>query len=207
MRVLAKPFGITLGAALALGLAAPPAAEACWWLFKRPGRRASRGRFTVRPATRLPIGRPPTGRAPVPPRAVCAAIPGRTATEPAGGEAPIGFRMTKALPWILPVLAFAIPASAGDEAATLLAHVDAAIALGKRAELATGTTPPWEVLHAIIAFEKDAELLDPATGRRTPAVAYLCERMDWDGVPVFCPAPAGLPSTGSRSTQINSWRS
>ena len=87
MRFFGKTLGIALAAAVGLGLAAPQAAEACWWLFKRPGA----------PRAEVPVHGPPGDslddweaayrQSPRPAPRSCAAIPERTATEPAGGEA------------------------------------------------------------------------------------------------------------------------
>lgn len=75
----------------------------------------------------------------------------------------------------------------------ILARVDAALSVGRREAPVAGVNPPWEVLHWIIAFGPSAEVADPARpGRGINAVTYLCEKMEWKGVPVFAPAPGGV---------------
>lgn len=88
----------------------------------------------------------------------------------------------------------------GEKLAPLLKRVDAAIAKIKARELSSVKDTPWTVMHAVIAFEQDLQVVDVEAERKINAIDYLCRHAKYEGKRIFRDSggrPA-LPTRGLR---------
>ncbi|MBI1375799.1 MAG: hypothetical protein GC159_24075 [Phycisphaera sp.] len=69
--------------------------------------------------------------------------------------------------------------------AALKRRVDAAIAKVHRRELRPDKDTPWVIMHAVIAYEKDLEVTDAATGKRVNAIEFLLNHAQDEGKPMY----------------------
>lgn len=88
----------------------------------------------------------------------------------------------------------AVPAEAPatPDGPELIARIDAALAKVRARPLSPQIHTPWAVMHAVIAFGRDARIT--VDGRPTDAVGWLLHRAEFDGRRIFRPAPGGLES-------------
>lgn len=82
------------------------------------------------------------------------------------------------MPRILPIFMFCIVfaligAFATATAEDLTPRIDAAIKKIHQRELVAGENTPWVIMHAVIAYEQDITVTDPATGVKHNAISFL----------------------------------
>ncbi|MDH3585175.1 MAG: hypothetical protein OER86_13270 [Phycisphaerae bacterium] len=90
--------------------------------------------------------------------------------------------------FLLPTPALAAkPASvaAPDATAHLVQQIDRAIAKVRSRSLRSDQHTPWVIMHAVIAFEKNLDVLDTAAGKKANAVDYLLRQARHDGKLIF----------------------
>ncbi len=73
----------------------------------------------------------------------------------------------------------------GNNAASLIRRIDAVITKIRSRELSTVNDTPWVIMHAVIAFEKDLEVVDVDAGKKLHAIDYLCQSARFDGQRIF----------------------
>ena len=71
------------------------------------------------------------------------------------------------------------------ERAKLLARIDGVIEKVRTRELTSAADTPWVVMHAVIAFEKDLDVVDLRQGKTINAIDYLCRHATYDGQRIF----------------------
>jgi hypothetical protein len=72
-----------------------------------------------------------------------------------------------------------------DEFAQLIKRIDAVIAKVRSRELNTLKDTPWVIMHAVIAFEKDLDVVDVDAGKKVNAIDYLCQDAKFEGKSIF----------------------
>ncbi|MBP85690.1 MAG: hypothetical protein CMJ64_03080 [Planctomycetaceae bacterium] len=73
----------------------------------------------------------------------------------------------------------------GEDPAPLLERVDRVIAKVRTRELSSLSDTPWVVMHAVIAFEKNLEVVDVRAEKKVGAIDYLCQHATHEGKQIF----------------------
>jgi len=93
--------------------------------------------------------------------------------------------------WLVgPVLADQVPAK-------LNKRIDGVIEKAHARALKSDANTPWVVMHGVVAFEKDLEVLDVATGKKMNAIEYLTKHAKFEGKLIYQDV-AGVPTLKTR---------
>ncbi len=72
-----------------------------------------------------------------------------------------------------------------NEPTSLIKRIDTVIAKIRLRELNTLEHTPWVIMHAVIAFEKNLEVVDVAAEKKLNAIDYLCQYATYGGQKIF----------------------
>jgi hypothetical protein len=88
-------------------------------------------------------------------------------------------------------------ATAGEIPKSLVVRMDKAIEKAHARPLRSDVNTPWVVMHAVVAFEKDLDVLDVETKKKVNAIDYLTRRAKFEGQLIY-QDKAGIPTLKTR---------
>ena len=88
-------------------------------------------------------------------------------------------------------------ATAGEIPKSLVIRMDKAIDKAHARPLRSDVNTPWVVMHAVVAFEKDLDVLDAETKKKVNAIEYLTRSAKFEGKLIY-QDKAGIPTLKTR---------